>query len=30
VGVFLGAGLILVSGGIVVMSELRGSRRGGT
>jgi drug/metabolite transporter (DMT)-like permease len=29
-GVFLGAGLILVSGGMVVMSELRGSRRRAT
>ena len=27
VGVFLGAGLILISGGLVVTSELRGSRR---
>jgi drug/metabolite transporter (DMT)-like permease len=28
VGVFLGAGLILISGAMVVMSELRGERRG--
>lgn len=27
VGVFLGAGLILISGAMVVMSELRGGRR---
>jgi S-adenosylmethionine uptake transporter len=27
VGVFLGAGLILISGAMVVMSELRGGRQ---